>query len=574
MKWSIVIPTWQRAEILRELLCELEKQTARDFEVVIACDGKDPGTLVLLGEFESGFALRWIFHRENLGLAAARNTGANAARGDYLLFLDDDVMPSANLISQHEAVLNSGAAWPASVVCGRIIEERTAPFWSKTDEFMQHAWEQSLQHALPENGAPGLLSVGAEAERGAWFGLNCSIKRELFQQLGGFDPRMRSDEEMEFGLRLYRGGVLTRYAPKATVRHRGSKDMSEYYPRCWRFSGELDVHRAFECDERSEQVSQIAGLHCGGFVRRVMAKFAWQNPELILGLARGAERVTNAFGSRNAFGAWARLCHLGEYWSGVRTTGVAEERLAEIGGVAKPILMFHSISTPQDSREKTYYTSPLRFHRFLSWLKMSKYVHVGPREFLTSDVPARGVLLTFDDAYEDLYDELLPKLGEFNLKPLVFVVADRIGGTNYWDQRQGLRARSLLTLTQMREMQQHGVTFGSHSATHPLLTSLSDSELLREVCDSKTKLEDALGASVEWFAYPFGDVDRRVRAAVVEAGYKAAVTTNAGFNRWQDPLALNRLEIDDRDWLVDFALKVATARSYRRGLFARLGIRG
>ena len=334
------------------------------------------------------------------------------------------------------------------------------------------------------------------------------------------------------------------------------------------------MHRAVERDERSEQVSQLAELHCGGTVRRLMATFAWQNPKLILGLARGAERVTNAFGSRTAFGAWARLRHLGEYWTGVRTTGVTEKRLGEIAGVSKPILMFHSISTPQDSREKTYYTSPSRFRRFLSWLKMHKYVHVGPREFLTSDLPARGVLLSFDDAYADLYSELLPAIAEFKLKPLVFVVADRIGGTNDWDQRQGLRMRSLLTLTEMHEMQQRGVTFGSHSATHPLLTSLSDSELLREVRGSKAKLEDALGTSVEWFAYPFGDVDRRVRSAVLEAGYKAAVTTNAGFNRWQDPLALNRLEIDDRDWLVDFALKVATARSYRRGLLARLGIRG
>ena len=164
--------------------------------------GEDPATRVLSREFESGFSVRWIFHRENLGLAAARNTGAGAARGDNLLFLDDDVEPATDLISEHEAALNSLPAWPAYVVCGRIVEERTAPFRSKTDKFMQRAWEQSLQHALPGDGAPNLLSVGAGAERGAWFGLNCSIKRELFELLGGFDPRMRSDEEMEFGLNL------------------------------------------------------------------------------------------------------------------------------------------------------------------------------------------------------------------------------------------------------------------------------------------------------------------------------------------------------------------------------------
>jgi peptidoglycan/xylan/chitin deacetylase (PgdA/CDA1 family) len=302
-----------------------------------------------------------------------------------------------------------------------------------------------------------------------------------------------------------------------------------------------------------------------------MARMAWQNPEFVLGLARGTQKITNAFASRAAFGAWARLRHLGEYWSGVRATGVTEERLKEIAGTPRPILMFHSISIPQDSREAAYYTSPHRFRRFLSWLRMRNYTHLGPSAWLSDEAPQRGVLLTFDDAYDDLYKELLPAIAEFKLRPLVFVVTEKIGGTNDWDERQGLRTRSLLTLAQMREMQRSGVTFGSHSATHPLLSSLSDSELRREVRDSKAMLEDALGTAVEWFAYPFGDVDRRVRATVLEAGYKAAVTTNAGFNRWQDPLALHRLEIDDRDWLLDFALKIATARSYRRGLLARLG---
>jgi GT2 family glycosyltransferase/peptidoglycan/xylan/chitin deacetylase (PgdA/CDA1 family) len=572
MEWTIVIPTWRRTEMLRELLHEIEKQVAAGFEVVIVSDGDDPATHALSENFESAFPVRWIFHEENLGLAVARNTGAGAARGEYLLFLDDDILPSANLISEHAQMQDSKPTWPGSVVCGRIIEAREATFRSKTDQFMQRAWEQSLLHALPENGTPHLTSVGAEAEHSAWFGLNCSISKELFEQFGGFDPKMRSDEEMEFGLRLYRGGILTRYAPNATVRHRGSKDMSAYYPRCWRLSGELDVHRVLDSRERSEQLSQVADLHCGGPVRRMMARLAWQNPEFVLGLARGAERITNMRGSRGAFGAWARLRHAGEYWSGVRATGVTKERLKGIAGAPRPILMFHSISMPQDSSEATYYTSPRRFRRFLSWLRMRNYTHIGPPAWLSNETPKRGVLLTFDDAYDDLYKELLPAIAEFELRPLVFVVTEKIGGTNDWDERQGLRTRLLLTLAQMREMQKHGVTFGSHSATHPLLSSLSDVDLRREVNDSKAKLEDALGTAVEWFAYPFGDVDRRVRAAVLEAGYRAAVTTNAGFNRWQDPLALNRLEIDDRDWLLDFALKLASARSYRRGLLARLGV--
>ena len=568
MKWSIVIPTWQRADMLRELLLVLEGQSCRDFEVVIVCDGEDEATRAITESSQPSFPTRWIFHRENLGLAAARNTGATTAIGELLLFLDDDVLPNPDLLAEHDRAHTSAEQWPPAVVCGRIVEERQAPFFSKTDEFMQKSWERSLDEALPSDGAPPLTSVGADAERSAWFGLNCSIPKSLFEQLGGFDPAMRSDEEMEFGLRLYRAGVLTQYAPGAVVRHRGSKDMSVYYPRCWRLSGHLDVHRALQRGERSAQISQLRKALDVGFSGIVS-----RNPEFALRLARAAGKATNATGSSKAFKAWARLRHMGEYWSGVSATGVSRSQLSELAGSNRPVLMYHSLSVPQNARESTYYISPQRFRRQLAWLQLHGYTHTVPSDWLSTEYPPqRNVLLTFDDAYDDLHNELLSALEEFKIKPLIFVVAGRIGGTNDWDAHQDLRPRTLLSLNQMREMQRAGIQFGSHSLTHPLLTRLSTPELLREVRDSKMVLEDTLGTAIEWFAYPYGDIDRRVRAAVLESGYKAAVTTDAGLNKWQDPLALQRLEVDDRDWLMDFALKLSTGRNFRRSLMLRLGL--
>jgi peptidoglycan/xylan/chitin deacetylase (PgdA/CDA1 family) len=547
--------------MLCELLRALEKQTERDFEAIVVCDGQDPETRQASATFAVSYPVRWVFHTENLGLAAARNTGADSASGEYLLFLDDDVEPVPGLIAAHMAARAGAEAWPPLAVCGRIVEVRKEPFRSRTDEFMQAAWEQSLEAAMPSSGSPPLSSIGADAERAAWFGLNCSIKKELFDRLGRFNPVMRSDEEMEFGLRLYRNGVLTHYAPDAIVRHRGSKDMSAYYPRCWRLSGSLDVHRALDRGERSAQISQLsaAGMFSSA-------------PNIALGLARAAQQVTDITGSRLAFGAWARLRHVGEYWSGVGESGADPSALRKLAGPSRPILMLHSLSVPQSERETTYYLSPRRFRRFLSWIKMRGYTHVSPAGWLRDEIPQRNVLLTFDDAYDDLYRELPSLLTEFKLKPLVFVAAERIGATNDWDVQQGLRQRNLLTLDQMRELQRAGVVFGSHSGTHPLLTQLSTPKLLREVRDSKARLEDLLGTSVDWFAFPYGDADRRVRAAVLEAGYKAAVTTDAGLNQWQDPLALCRLEVDDRDWLLDFAIKIASGRNPRRSLQVRLNI--
>ena len=570
MKWTIVIPTWRRARIVALLLERLGAQTCRDFEAVIVCDGEDLETRQVSESPANDFPLRWIFHRENRGLAAARNTGAHAARGEYLLFLDDDVAPDPHLLEAHLETHAEAPEWPPSTVCGRIIEERRAPFVSKTDAFLQRSWEEFLGRALPAERIPHLASIGSKAELSAWFGLNCSIRRELFETLGGFDGRLRSDEEMEFGLRLYRARVATRYAPGAVVRHHGSGDQSQYYPRCWRLSGELDVYRAREKKERSAQIRQLADIKQAGALQRLLARSAWTNPDAVLALASLFERVTDATGGYPTFAVWTRLRHAGEYWKAARATGILKDELLQLPGPRYRILLFHSLSRPVNAREREYYISPERFRRCLSWLEMMQYGHAGAKEWIEGRVPNRSVLLTFDDAYDDLYAELLPQVSRFGLRPLVFVVVDRIGGTNVWDEGQGLRKRSLLTLEQMDEMQRHGVTFASHSLTHPNLTSLPNSELRREVRDSKAKLEDLLGVTVEWFAYPYGAADRRVRAAVAEAGYKAAVTTKAGFNQWQDPLALNRLEVDERDWLIDFALKVATGRSYRRGILNRL----
>jgi peptidoglycan/xylan/chitin deacetylase (PgdA/CDA1 family) len=91
------------------------------------------------------------------------------------------------------------------------------------------------------------------------------------------------------------------------------------------------------------------------------------------------------------------------------------------------------------------------------------------------------------------------------------------------------------------------VRFGSHTLTHPSLPDLDDRQLRREVADSKHQLEDLLGEEVNTFAYPFGYLNRRVRAAVVEAGYKLAFTTVPGMNHWQDPYAIRRTEFNEVD---------------------------
>jgi peptidoglycan/xylan/chitin deacetylase (PgdA/CDA1 family) len=87
-----------------------------------------------------------------------------------------------------------------------------------------------------------------------------------------------------------------------------------------------------------------------------------------------------------------------------------------------------------------------------------------------------------------------------------------------------------ITWEQAREMDAAGVEIGSHTVTHPILTRVRPDRLAFELSASRARLRDALGRDADLFCYPNGDYDAAVRDAVIRAGYRAAVTTDAGLN--------------------------------------------
>jgi peptidoglycan/xylan/chitin deacetylase (PgdA/CDA1 family) len=219
---------------------------------------------------------------------------------------------------------------------------------------------------------------------------------------------------------------------------------------------------------------------------------------------------------------------------------------------------------PTELKLKSLYISPARFARFMDWLKRTGYTSALPTEWDTRASTKRRVILTFDDAYDDFMGDAFPVLDRLGLKATVFVVVDRIGKTNEWDESRGFKSRRLLSLEQIRELHRHGVHIGSHTLTHAWLTSASDHDLKCEVQDSKRKLEDMLGAEVPSFAYPWGIADLRVRSAAARAGYKVALTTQEGLNWSEDPLSLKRTNVCEVDTLPEFAFKMATGRDLRQ----------
>jgi peptidoglycan/xylan/chitin deacetylase (PgdA/CDA1 family)/GT2 family glycosyltransferase len=581
---SVVIPTLKRAESLRVTLDSLaaDAQTSdlSSVQVVVVCDGEDEGTRALAESYTAaGIDIEWLFHAENLGLPSARNSGAAKANGDLVLFLDDDVEAAPGLLREHIAAHAAAEQQEPGFMyaaCGRIVEAPHAKQSSRTGEFLEQSWMQTL--AQYEQG----LRTGetdpnlADALELSCFGLNCSMRRELFARTDGFNPLLRRmDEELEYGVRLYMQGVRFLSTP-ATVLHRNTKDMVVYFSGCWVLGGSCDTLRAVRLGQRNAQIRSLLKLDTGPALEQWTNRAFWHAHRDMQPVSDGLRWVTERTGSRLAFRLWHDVERLSRYWAGVQDTGMEREDLRNVAGEPIRVVMLHSIAEPRSEGEASYYLSPERFRRLLEDMQSGGYVCADPRkvEYADAKWSARELVLTFDDGYEDFYTAVFPRVAEYGLKPLVFLVADRIGDSNRWDQEAGLRRRKLLNFDQIRELQRYGVRFGSHTLTHRSLPALNGTDLRREIAESKLRLEELLGQEVSAIAYPYGHTNRRVRAAVIESGYKAAFTTAEGLNVWQDPFALRRIDINERvkPWTYRWRLRagIAPRASIKRELLPLL----
>ena len=118
-KVSVIIPTFNGANRINNLLKSLFQQTYKNFEVIIVSDGSTDGVLTVLENWNNKLSITSIY-QENKGRAAARNKGAAFAQHQLLLFIDDDMRPLPNCIEEH---VNHHVQFPGSILTGGVAEE-------------------------------------------------------------------------------------------------------------------------------------------------------------------------------------------------------------------------------------------------------------------------------------------------------------------------------------------------------------------------------------------------------------------------------------------------------------------
>ncbi len=187
-------------------------------------------------------------------------------------------------------------------------------------------------------------------------------------------------------------------------------------------------------------------------------------------------------------------------------------------------LCYHAVS---DAWDDVLATPVAAFEEQLQTLVERGFRGATAAEVLRRTGERRLLHVTFDDAYRTVANAL-PTLERLGLPATVFLCSDlaESGAPLRVPELQSVRQTDELATLDWRtarELADHElIEFGSHSASHPHLPRCSDSELRREVRDSRTAMEEGLGRPCALFAYPFGEHDARVREVVRAAGYSAA----------------------------------------------------
>ncbi|MEU9862362.1 polysaccharide deacetylase family protein [Streptomyces sp. NPDC047971] len=165
-------------------------------------------------------------------------------------------------------------------------------------------------------------------------------------------------------------------------------------------------------------------------------------------------------------------------------------------------------------------------------------------------LPARPVLITFDDGYEGVHRHALPVLARHGFASTLFVSTGWLRGAH----DEGGAPDTMLDWDQVRELAAAGAEIGGHTHTHPQLDQVDDRRLRYEAQRCKEIVREELGNAPESFAYPYGYSSRRVRQAVRGAGYAQALAVgNATAKRCQGPYALERMTVRRSTGIEEFA---------------------
>jgi len=216
---SVVLTTYNRSDALAVVLAALQRQTDKDFEVVIADDGSQPAHRARIREAANrcSFALAYVWHPDvGFTVARARNLGVAQSRGSYLILLDGDCVPDVDFIAQHRRLMQTGFLVNGSRCL--LSPDFTQRVLGGSVDIVGRSWQYWLQQwrtGYASKIAPRLRvpDVGMRIESDfRWHGIrscNMGLWRSDFEVVNGFDSSFQGwgHEDADLVLRMFHAGI-------------------------------------------------------------------------------------------------------------------------------------------------------------------------------------------------------------------------------------------------------------------------------------------------------------------------------------------------------------------------------
>ena len=214
MKYSLIVPVFNRPNEVDELLESLTKQTFTDFEVIIVEDGSKVRCDDVVKKYQDRLDIHY-YYKENSGPGQSRNYGAERSSGEYLIVVDSDVVVPENYFKEVDAELTRE---PSDAFGG---PDSAHPSFTDTQKAISYSMTSFFTTGGIRGGKKKLDKFYPRS-------FNMGIRRDVYIRLGGFS-KMRFGEDIDFSIRIFKAGCRCRLFPEAWVWHKRRTDFRKFF---------------------------------------------------------------------------------------------------------------------------------------------------------------------------------------------------------------------------------------------------------------------------------------------------------------------------------------------------------
>ena len=214
MKYSVIVPVFNRPDEVDELLSSLCTQTFKDFEVIIVEDGSNVPCAEVVRRYDGRLDVHY-YAKPNSGPSQSRNYGVERAKGEYVIILDSDVvLPEGYLQAVDDELLRQ----PCDAFGG---PDRAHSSFTPTQKAINYAMTSFFTTG-------GIRGGKKKMDKFYPRSFNMGVRTEVYRALNGFS-NMRFGEDIDFSTRIFKGGYACRLFPNAWVWHKRRTDLRKFF---------------------------------------------------------------------------------------------------------------------------------------------------------------------------------------------------------------------------------------------------------------------------------------------------------------------------------------------------------